>query len=445
MRILYIFILLTLIHSIYAQDVGRASIKNETYSVTADSIEIDGKNRAVKAEGAVEITDIDKYFAAQSLFMKYEKNFNGEMHNVTGYIKPFYITGKILTFAPDGSASLQNGSITTCKSKKPHYCFIAENLGMSPDHRVVYLNRAGLKLFGMKLTSTYKYEISLGESGKEKTEWFPFLVGYSQADGLFLSFIYNYPIVNDVTTVTRVQYGTGNFFRASETVAYNIPVKILKVNPEISVTASYHERSPYGVSDNLYRDQSYNRMPESTLIIPGIKIFKLGGQWALTGKVSFGEYHESISGYKSTRGDGLLVLSSPRKIIGDAAIGLVLVDQQFYYPGITRNTNYYRLIVDKKKNEGFYWKVAYQKSHDTGGSPFYFDRIVLSNQLETGVEFDLWKNSPYRLNITNINDLNTGKSNDLLLKLKYSLDCMSFSATYSHGTGSTTFGVDLNL
>ncbi|MEI6520004.1 MAG: hypothetical protein WCO98_08220, partial [bacterium] len=78
-RYTYIIILLAILHFAFAQDDERAYIKNDTYSITADSVELDSKNKIIKADGKVMIKDIDNYFAADSLFMKYEKSFNGEL------------------------------------------------------------------------------------------------------------------------------------------------------------------------------------------------------------------------------------------------------------------------------------------------------------------------------------------------------------------------------
>jgi hypothetical protein len=441
--IIYILILITTLQIAITQDSGRASITNNSYSITADSVELDSKSKTIKADGTVTITDIDKYFIADSLFMKYDNKFNGEMHKANGYIKPFYITGAVLMFTEDGSATLHAGTVTTCKNKKPHYCFVVNNLNLSPDHKEIYLDKAGLKIFGISLTTSTQFKININDN--EEKDILPITPGFSQVDGVFIEAAIPYQINNNLKSKTTIRYGTANLLRAAETLTYKTPFVIAGINPLLSVTASNREDSQYNIAGGIYRNQTYSKLPEFSIQIPKLPIFKLAGQWHLTGKANYGDYHENLSGIQSTRGDAILVLDSPRKIIGNTALQLELAGQKYYYPGITRGTNYVRLTTDKKKNEGFYWKAAYQHRHDSGGSPFFFDRNLLKDELETGVEFNIWRKSPWRVGFTNIQDLNNGKSNDTQIKLKYSLDCMNYKVIYSRASESAWFGIEMRL
>ncbi len=441
-RLIYIAILLTFLPIIHAQDENRAVIKNDDYSITADSIEFDSKSKTVKADGSVTIENKDNYFTSESLFMKYEKNFNGELHDAYGYLKPFYFTGKVIIYSEDGSATLHVGTVTTCKNKKPHYCFVVDNLNISPDHGEIYLDKAGLKIFGVSLTTSTKFKININD---EEKDLLPIIPGYSKLDGLFIETLVPYQFNNEFSSKTKLRYGTENVVRGSETIAYKVPCKIAGVNPELSITAAYREDSPYSIAGGIYRNQTYSKLPELKLSIPKLPIFKFGGKWQLTSKANYGEYLEYQSGVRTTRAEGSLILSSPRKLIGDTAIQLELAGQKYYYPGVTRGVNHVRLTTEKKKNEGFYWRASYQHQHDSGGSPFFFDRTLLKNELETGVEFNLWHKSPWRLGFNNIQDLDNGKSNDTQVKLKYSLDCMSYRISYSRATSSTLFGVEMKF
>ncbi len=441
-RYTYIIILLAILHFAFAQDDERAYIKNDTYSITADSVELDSKNKIIKADGKVMIKDIDNYFAADSLFMKYEKSFNGELHNASGYVKPFYITGTVIMISEDGGANLHSGTVTTCKNKNPHYCFIVNNLNLSPDHTELYLDKVGLKIFGISLTTSTEYKINVND---EQKEILPIIPGYSRLDGMFIETALPYKIVDNLKSETTIRYGTGDILRGSETLTYKTPLKLAGINPTVSVTADYRKDSQYNIAGGIYRNQTYSKLPEYSLTLPKIRVFKLAGQWKLTGKANYGDYVEYLSGIHSTRGDGILLLDSPRKIIGDTAVKLEMAAQKFYYPGLTRGTNYVRFTLDKKKDEGFYWKAAYKHQHDSGGSPFFFDRNLLKDELETGIEFNIWRKSPWRIGYTNIQDLNNGKSNDTQIKLKYSLDCMNYKIIYSRATESAWFGIEMRL
>jgi hypothetical protein len=441
-KIIYIIILLIATLLSFSQEDNRASISNGQYSVTADSIELDSKSKTAQADGFVMVKDIDKFFIADSLFMRYEQNFNGELHNADGYIKPFHFTGKIIMLSEDGSATIHTGTVTTCSHKKPHYCFIVDDLNLSSDHTEINLNKAGFRIFGITLRTSTQFKININDDNKDMLPIFP---GYSSIDGFFIETVLPYQLTDNLSSKTQVRYGTAAILRGSETLTYKIPYKISGIHPTLSVTGAYRDESPYNIAGGIYRDQTYSKLPEYSLTIPKLPVFKLAGQWRLTSKANYGEYLEYLSKVRSTRADASLILESPRKIIGNTATKLVIAGNKYYYPGKTRGTNYIRLTVDKKKNEGFYWKAAYQHLHDSGGSPFFFDRTLLKDELETGIEFNLMPKSPWRAGITNIQDLDNGRSNDLQVKLKYNFDCMSYNLTYSRATASAWFGVEMKL
>ncbi|NQT30260.1 MAG: LPS-assembly protein LptD [Candidatus Saganbacteria bacterium] len=170
---------------------GKVEIKLKEIIIYADKVSIDSETNIATAEGRVLM--IAKDYQARSDKVRYDANTQfSTFSNFSSQLSPSRIKGSL--FVSSGElVDLRNkmlgedGLVTTCEYKIPHFFFTADKIEYYPDDKIVGRN---VYLFAGKLPVWFMPYMVYDLSKKREKNW---VFGHNQVEGDFIKSSWGYP------------------------------------------------------------------------------------------------------------------------------------------------------------------------------------------------------------------------------------------------------------
>ncbi len=114
---------------------GRVLLTIGDRSIFANFITINMRKQEIFASGEVWLKEEDRWIQGQDMYFDRNRNV-GVLYNIKGYMKPFLFQGKKIRQINRELSILDQGSMTTCDLKCPHYTFKVKKLWIYGDRKI---------------------------------------------------------------------------------------------------------------------------------------------------------------------------------------------------------------------------------------------------------------------------------------------------------------------
>jgi lipopolysaccharide export system protein LptA len=382
-------------HKFFADGHVKAEYGDEI--LRADSMQGDLDTGDVVARGNVEYVKKDKRLKAET----FNYNFNTEIGsgaNAVAKVGPIFLNGTDLT-SDSTQFVLHNADFTTCNAQTPHYYLHAKELIVQPGKQLI-AKHVTIVLLGRKLFTVPSYSVNLNRP-KETGQTFP-MIGARKNYGAFVNQQFDLSRGSKTKGLLDVRLST------KQILQLGISYDQIDGKP-FFVRTSY--RLPYYGGSRT--DLLVSRLPEVGMrFVTGDVTRKLtttqdqldifsgytsvlgkpkhpGGFNAIT-EVGLGEFAEYPTGISSARADArFLGWLSPIKIIDPFTTISpgIMARHSVYAGGKEYSVLGYRLSVGRHLGHDTAIEMTYAARSPSGSTPFQFDQIDLSHELDANVYF----------------------------------------------------------
>jgi len=426
-------------------DDGRAYIVHPPFWLFARDISYHLETQEFIAEGDAEIRSPQGNFFADNIHYNIGAN-TGYLEGARGDVKPFHFTAETLVLDPHALKHIQQGTLTTCKEKHPHYAIYARDIIVKPDNhfeaRHVSLIFGGRRLFTLpRLAGNLAKDTNTSNRP-------PLLVGVSSLDGVYLGTSFRYPLSPDAGVLLTGRIGTKGIVRGDLSLnkQFNLPGGA--GHGDISLRVTEREDAAnrvleLGTEEQALESLTVSRIPALQVSVDPIPLRGDLRGFSLRAGAGIGKYREDPTEVTENRSQIWATLRTPAYRIGDISLSAEFGAQQAYYNSSQYRVGISQLMVESPPEARRYFNLSYVYRNDNGRTPFLFDRVVIPQELSASVELPVGGSEYWKLGLSNRYDLQQGRVRDLGIMAIYSLDCLSYALSYN--TVGQSFGVGFVL
>ena len=329
----------------------------------------------------------------------------GDMYKVKGKVGKEYLSGSKVEFAPEKMVAF-DGTVTLCPAIVPDYHLSAEKVEIWPGEKMIAHN-AKFWIGKRVIYSMATYETSLVQD--EQKSAFP-RIGYNSSTGFRISQYLEYPLANRLVAFADAAYYSKQGFEPN----YGL----------ISRQKAYTLKLYQGKEENS-DDEWIERQPELMLQMDSKRLGKVVGDFTATS----GKWIEDgVSGWRQDY--KLYFRRDPIKLGNKTTVqvGGGFEKVNYGFDDSTNNIWSLKTTVTVKPSERLETWVTYAYNHQSGTSPYEFDRIDANREIFTGFRYKIDAKNTAIVKMEY--DMDHKKVEELDYTWRHNLHCLDVDLTY---------------
>jgi LPS-assembly protein len=388
------------------QAQGSVKIHQENKQITADNMNGNAIQGSVKAEGHIRWQDDVQSLQGEKLEYNYKTQL-GNIGKTKGNIDGILVSGDQAVLQPKSSV-LYNAAITKCPAQIPDYKLTASKIDIYPGEKIV-ANHASLWIKNTKLLTVPKVVQKLGE---ESSSAFP-VIGYNSSDGAFVKQELELPLKNGVSLTGELAYYTKRKFTTQLGLDFD------KGDLDVNI-AQGKRRNADG--------EWYKQEPELTIRQKAKEI--KGTDLLYSYKLQAGRISEEVTDVAMDRRGAVLSLERKPITLGNNTTLRLGTSYEYNWYESHEDRNILRgtIGLEKKLSETVAVGLGYTHVHETGSTPFIYDKVDVYNELTSKATWNV--DHLWQVGVSTSYDIDNSRFADVDYTIKRNLHCFEASVTY---------------